>query len=195
MAEGSRPVRDGSRRHRPHGHGRTPGRTPPRRTGEVLGEAPPLPATRSLNDASSQGLRRAARGRQRRQVARAPLRSTAGRRARQAGSTNGQRARRSDSLRAAGSYRARGPSIEGRRSRFLVEPRDPSPAGPRCRDVRAGRTGRAPGARSTIWPAYITATSSAISATTPRSCVIRMMAVPVSRRQPAPSGRGSAPGW
>ena len=37
----------------------------------------------------------------------------------------------------------------------------------------------APGARSTTRPEYITATSSAISATTPRSWVIRMIAMPV----------------
>ena len=50
-----------------------------------------------------------------------------------------------------------------------------------CRDA----SGRANSVRtsvcSTISPAYMTATRSHISATTPRSWVIRMMAVPVSR--------------
>ena len=45
-----------------------------------------------------------------------------------------------------------------------------------------GRANRsATGASSTLRPAYITTTRCAISATTPRSCVIRMIAAPVSR--------------
>ena len=42
---------------------------------------------------------------------------------------------------------------------------------------------------STIFPAYITAMSSAISATTPRSCVIRMIAVSSSRCRCSSSSR------
>ncbi len=38
---------------------------------------------------------------------------------------------------------------------------------------------RGDGARSTTLPAYMTTTSSAISAMTPRSCVMRMIAVPM----------------
>ena len=49
---------------------------------------------------------------------------------------------------------------------------------------RAGR-----GSCSTISPAYMTATSSQISATTPRSWVMRMMAGPVSARSLASSSR------
>ena len=50
----------------------------------------------------------------------------------------------------------------------------------RCRDARARGTagGRRPS--STMRPAYITATRSAMSATTPRSCVIRISAMPRS---------------
>jgi len=43
----------------------------------------------------------------------------------------------------------------------------------------------AAGARSTIRPAYITATSSHVSATTPRSCVISRIAVPSRVRRSA----------
>ena len=50
-----------------------------------------------------------------------------------------------------------------------------------CRDGAAARTARSTGASSTLRPAYITTTRCAISATTPRSWVIRMTAVPVSR--------------
>ena len=51
-----------------------------------------------------------------------------------------------------------------------------SRAGRPCRDAAGEANSASTGARSTISPAYITATSSQISATTPRSCVIRMMA-------------------
>ena len=53
-----------------------------------------------------------------------------------------------------------------------------SRAGPACRDAAAGRTARSTVASSTLRPAYITTTRCAISATTPRSCVISMIAVP-----------------
>ena len=82
------------------------------------------------------------------------------------------------------------PLICGRRSlRGAVEARSASRAGPRCRGG-AGR--RRPGRAlpcSTIRPAYITATRSAISATTPRSWVIRIIAIPSSSRSRASSSR------
>ena len=56
-----------------------------------------------------------------------------------------------------------------------------SAAGPRCRGGGGGRRCSRRGACSITAPAYITTTSSAISATTPRSWVIRMIAVPNSR--------------
>ena len=55
-----------------------------------------------------------------------------------------------------------------------------SRAGRRCRDAAGLRTMHRPAARSTISPAYITATSSQTSATTPRSWVIRMIAAPLA---------------
>ena len=54
----------------------------------------------------------------------------------------------------------------------------PSPAARACRDAADGRRSRRTGASSTLRPAYITTTRSAISATTPRSCVISMIAEP-----------------
>ena len=53
-----------------------------------------------------------------------------------------------------------------------------SPAGRSCRDAADRRTARVTGALSTILPAYMTSTSSATSATTPRSWVMRSMAMP-----------------
>ena len=50
-----------------------------------------------------------------------------------------------------------------------------------CRDARGASNSASAGARSTISPAYITATSSHTSATTPRSCVIRMIAASLVR--------------
>ena len=55
-----------------------------------------------------------------------------------------------------------------------------SRAGRRCRDAAALANSSSTGARSTISPAYITATSSQTSATTPRSWVIRMIAAPLA---------------
>ena len=51
-----------------------------------------------------------------------------------------------------------------------------SPAGPTCTGAAGRRRAGASSARSTTRPAYMTAISSAISATTPRSCVIRITA-------------------
>ena len=59
--------------------------------------------------------------------------------------------------------------------------RDRRRAGRACTDAAASRRAPRPRACSTIWPAYITGDASAISATTPRSCVISMIAMPVSR--------------
>ena len=89
---------------------------------------------------------------------------------------------------------ARGEAAAGRRVRHVrhhaldggemvgsaVEPRDRAEQADRVGMLRARRTARRPAARSTISPAYITATSSQTSATTPRSCVIRMMAAPLA---------------
>jgi hypothetical protein len=94
----------------------------------------------------------------------------------------------------------RQPSAAGRRA-AARSPRSPAaapaprpaagccPAGPACRDAADPRRARGRRSRSTTRPAYITATSSAISATTPRSWVMRMMAIPVS-----PAGRAAGPG-
>ena len=51
----------------------------------------------------------------------------------------------------------------------------------RCTDARADRTHRRRVPCSTISPAYMTATSSAMRATTPRSCVISTIAMPTLR--------------
>ena len=55
-----------------------------------------------------------------------------------------------------------------------------SRAGRPCRDAAGCANSASTAARSTISPAYMTATSSQISATTPRSWVIRMMAAPLA---------------
>ena len=55
----------------------------------------------------------------------------------------------------------------------------PRRAGPACRDGAAGGRDRRTGASSTLRPAYMTTTRCAISATTPRSWVMRMMAAPI----------------
>jgi len=72
------------------------------------------------------------------------------------------------------------PSITSRRARSSsmrgMLPRRPSVYGC-CGSSKIAATG----ARSTTRPAYITATSSAMPATTPRSCVISTIAMPVSR--------------
>ena len=67
----------------------------------------------------------------------------------------------------------------------------------------AARVGMHAGARrssrhapsSTIWPAYITTTRSAISATTPRLWVMNSIAMPRARAAAGAAARGSAPGW
>ena len=61
-----------------------------------------------------------------------------------------------------------------------AEPRHRSRAGRACRDGAGARTSASTGASSTLRPAYITTTRCAISATTPRSCVISTIAAPVS---------------
>ena len=53
------------------------------------------------------------------------------------------------------------PSIAARRVRALRRGAGASRAGRPCRDAAGARTASSTGARSTIWPAYITATSSA----------------------------------
>ena len=63
-----------------------------------------------------------------------------------------------------------------------------------CRGAAGRRKSVVTSVCSTISPAYITATRSHISATTPRSWVIRMIAVPVSLAEVRASGRGSGPG-
>ena len=94
---------------------------------------------------------------------------------------------------AAGEHAARDALLQARHhARDLGKPRlpcrsarsrasAPRRAGPACRDGAASGTARATGASSTLRPAYITMTRSATSATTPRSCVIRMMAAPTRR--------------
>ena len=69
-----------------------------------------------------------------------------------------------------------------------------SRAGRPCRDAAAAKSAcdRRRARRSR--PAYITATSSQISATTPRSWVMRMIAMPRLRAAARAAGRGSAPG-
>ena len=80
------------------------------------------------------------------------------------------------------SQRARHLAFDRRQARLLdVEARDRAEQADRVRMLRRMRTGPATGACSTTRPAYITTTSSATSATTPRSWVMRMTAVPVSR--------------
>ena len=56
---------------------------------------------------------------------------------------------------------------------------------PGCRGAGDRRTPRRTVSASTISPAYITATRSAISLTTPRLCVIRITLIPSSSRRPA----------
>ena len=58
-------------------------------------------------------------------------------------------------------------------------------SGPAYRDARDRRTAGRSGACSTMRPAYITATRSQISATTPRSWLISTIAMPISRAQAA----------
>ena len=74
-------------------------------------------------------------------------------------------------------------------------PRASSPAwgststGPTCTGAPGRRTPSLVDAVSTIRPAYITAMSSAISATTPRSCVMITIAIPSSRCRRSSSAR------
>ena len=70
-----------------------------------------------------------------------------------------------------------------------------SAAAPGCRGAAGRRRSRRPLPRSTTLPRYITATSSAISATTPRSWVMNMHRHADLVLQVARSGRGCWPGW
>ena len=70
----------------------------------------------------------------------------------------------------------------GRAARRAVDRAGPATrAAPRCRDAAGRRRCRRACASSTIWPAYITKTRSATSATTPRSWVISTTARSRSR--------------
>ena len=70
------------------------------------------------------------------------------------------------------------------RLQLLLDPlahrRDRLAAGPSCTGAAGSRRACSTGPASTILPAYITITRLQTSATTPRSCVIRMIAVPKS---------------
>ena len=108
-------------------------------------------------------------------------RQMAGRRRRRAAAAVArQRRRRTGSGRRSGSRRiaasGRHAAGDGRKPRSRRSPtaRDRAQQAHRVGVLRARRTGRVAGACSTISPAYITATSSHISATTPRSWVMSM---------------------
>ena len=90
---------------------------------------------------------------------------------RRTGSRRSARAGSAPGRRSPPACRARHPAATSRASA-------PSPAGRACRDAAGGRRFRSTGASSTLRPAYITTTRSAISATTPRSWVISMIAEP-----------------
>ena len=93
-------------------------------------------------------------------------------------------AARRRSRRSAGVRAGTMPGISCRRGRapagigLDVEPRERPHQAARVGMQRAARTARSTGASSTMRPAYMTTTRSQVSATTPRSWVIRMMAVP-----------------
>ena len=102
-----------------------------------------------------------------------------------------RRRARLEPIRAARRERAAGRQRAERRHRALdraaaacpARRRESTPAGRACRDASGRRTDRRTGACSTMRPAYITATRSAISATTPRSCVMSSSARSSSRLQ------------
>ena len=96
--------------------------------------------------------------------------------------------------------RARAARVEGAARRDRVQPRHravdlrqplalarrcagSSPSGPWCRDARRCWITSRTGPISTMRPAYITATRSAVSAITPMSCVTSITAVPCSRHR------------
>ena len=70
-----------------------------------------------------------------------------------------------------------------RRSRSLADRRDRAHQAHACRDARAAWITSRTGPISTMRPAYITATRSAVSAITPMSCVTSITAVPCSRHR------------
>ena len=90
---------------------------------------------------------------------------------------------------------ARLPGISGSGvRRRAARARDGSRAGRACRDGAASPKTSRLGPASTIAPAYITSDAvGACSATTPRSCVMRIIAMP-SRACEVGAARGSAPG-
>ena len=73
------------------------------------------------------------------------------------------------------------PGISARRRLrlFAAQRAGSRPSGRACRDAPGGRTARRSAASSILRPAYITMTRWQVSATTPRSWVIRMTAAPV----------------
>ena len=98
----------------------------------------------------------------------------------------GQRVVEAAAARASQRHWAPWPSIaEPARSLLEVQPRDRAEQADGVRMLRLGEERRAPARARRPAPAYITTTSSAISAITPRSCVMRMIAVPSLRAQRA----------
>ena len=121
----------------------------------------------------------------RRRYGRAPSASSAGATWRQRSVASGQRpAKTQPSIAlASGSAPGRGSrrACVARACRARSRASAPRRAGPACRDAAGERNSSATGASSTLRPAYITITRSAISATTPRSWVISMIAAPTRR--------------
>ncbi len=76
-----------------------------------------------------------------------------------------------------------GDGVEPLAAPGVAEPRDRRQEARRVGHPRARRRCRAHGPDSTTWPAYITSTASAISATTARSWVMNTMAMPSVRLQ------------
>ena len=100
---------------------------------------------------------------------------------RQIGITYGQRGWKGQPLGDVRSGSAACPrSGAGARRAEVVERSGSTGAGPTCTGARARRGSPVSGPCSTTRPAYITATSSAVSAITPRSCVMSTTAVPSS---------------
>ena len=120
---------------------------------------------------------------------RAPSASRAASRRRSAACCGRSGRRNEAARRALAGRRHRAGNGRAARPRRRSEPRHRGEQARPCRDGAAARTGSSTGACSTIRPAYITATSSHISATTPRSWVIRRIAMPSSSRRPRSSSR------
>ena len=107
-----------------------------------------------------------------------------------AGRSRGQRATRGAAARREGAARrgagpARGtaPAIAGSAHAGRVRGGNRRASAPRCSGAAGAAKRSAVGAVSTMRPAYITATRSQNSATTPRSCVMSSTAMPSSRAQ------------